>query len=296
MSNAKARVFLPCPERLSEPLSQIRRLRELLETEDFPSLLETARHHEGRTTATLVGLLIDADERIKWRAVKAIGLIAQELFDRDPERVRILVRQLIWNLNEESGNIGWGMPEAIGEILARVPSLQEEYLRLLTAYLCEEKGRLDHPLLQRGVIWALGRVKGLEPTSRRKALPLLSAALKEGHPSLKGIAAWTLGELGMEEARDELKSLQREEEMVTLFDGEIIKTMPLWKLAKEAVVKMERRKTMAENEWKCSNCGYALKADVPPETCPSCKQKCEFVNVTCYIPECQATGVDPRLK
>lgn len=259
-------------------------------------MLETARHHEGRTTATLVGLLIDADERIKWRAVKAIGLIAQELFDRDPERVRILVRQLIWNLNEESGNIGWGMPEAIGEILARVPSLQEEYLRLLTAYLCEEKGRLDHPLLQRGVIWALGRVKGLEPTSRRKALPLLSAALKEGHPSLKGIAAWTLGELGMEEARDELKSLQREEEMVTLFDGEIIKTMPLWKLAKEAVVKMERRKTMAENEWKCSNCGYALKADVPPETCPSCKQKCEFVNVTCYIPECQATGVDPRLK
>ncbi len=53
---------------------------------------------------------------------------------------------------------------------------------------------------------------------------------------------------------------------------------------------------MTENEWKCSNCGYALKAVSPPEECPSCKQKCEFVNVTCYIPECGLTGSDQRLK
>jgi rubredoxin len=50
------------------------------------------------------------------------------------------------------------------------------------------------------------------------------------------------------------------------------------------------------NEWKCSKCGYILKADAPPETCPQCKEKCEFVNVTCYIPECGFTGSDQRLK
>ena len=38
--------------------------------------------------------------------------------------------------------------------------------------------------------------------------------------------------------------------------------------------------------WKCSNCGYALDAPAPPEQCPSCKQFCEFVNVTCYTPDC----------
>jgi rubredoxin len=48
-------------------------------------------------------------------------------------------------------------------------------------------------------------------------------------------------------------------------------------------------------EWKCSKCGYQFKADAPPETCPSCGLKCEFVNVTCYIPECGDKGVDPRL-
>jgi rubredoxin len=52
---------------------------------------------------------------------------------------------------------------------------------------------------------------------------------------------------------------------------------------------------MAENEWKCSKCGYTLKIDVPPEKCPSCKESCEFVNVTCYIPECGFTGTDQRL-
>ena len=48
-------------------------------------------------------------------------------------------------------------------------------------------------------------------------------------------------------------------------------------------------------EWKCSKCGFRLTADAPPDECPSCKQNCEFVNVTCYIPECQEAGADNRL-
>lgn len=50
--------------------------------------------------------------------------------------------------------------------------------------------------------------------------------------------------------------------------------------------------------WKCSSCGYTFEADAgaaPPPACPSCKQKCEFLNVTCYVPECGQTGQDPRL-
>jgi hypothetical protein len=34
----------------------------------------------------------------------------------------------------------------------------------------------------------------------------------------------------------------------------------------------------------------------PPEVCPECGSRCEFVNVTCYIPECGGPGHrDPRL-
>ncbi len=52
--------------------------------------------------------------------------------------------------------------------------------------------------------------------------------------------------------------------------------------------------------WKCSNCGYTLEADAPPEQCPSCGERCDFIDVSCYIPECDACGgvcggVDERL-
>jgi desulfoferrodoxin-like iron-binding protein len=47
--------------------------------------------------------------------------------------------------------------------------------------------------------------------------------------------------------------------------------------------------------WQCSKCHYVLQAPQPPETCPSCHEHCQFVDVTCYIPECAFTGPDTRL-
>ena len=47
--------------------------------------------------------------------------------------------------------------------------------------------------------------------------------------------------------------------------------------------------------WKCSNCGYQMEADAPPDECPSCKEKCEFVDNACYIPDCEAEGIDKRI-
>ena len=55
---------------------------------------------------------------------------------------------------------------------------------------------------------------------------------------------------------------------------------------------------MEKNTWKCPHCGYTFEADagaVPPDTCPGCQDKCEFVNVSCYIPDCGMKGQDPRL-
>jgi rubrerythrin len=48
--------------------------------------------------------------------------------------------------------------------------------------------------------------------------------------------------------------------------------------------------------WRCKKCGFLITASKPPVVCPECEAKCEFVNVTCYIPECGGPGqVDPRL-
>ena len=48
--------------------------------------------------------------------------------------------------------------------------------------------------------------------------------------------------------------------------------------------------------WKCSSCGFLMTAEKPPRACPSCKETCEFLNATCYTPECGGPGnVDPRI-
>ena len=47
--------------------------------------------------------------------------------------------------------------------------------------------------------------------------------------------------------------------------------------------------------WKCKNCGYMLEANKPPEQCPSCKEKCEFLDNTCYTPDCVTDGIDKRI-
>ncbi|MGQ9707945.1 MAG: rubredoxin-like domain-containing protein [bacterium] len=47
--------------------------------------------------------------------------------------------------------------------------------------------------------------------------------------------------------------------------------------------------------WSCSTCHYVLQSLQPPDVCPSCGQACQFVDVSCYIPECGFNGVDSRL-
>lgn len=48
--------------------------------------------------------------------------------------------------------------------------------------------------------------------------------------------------------------------------------------------------------WKCDKCGHTLKTTTPPETCPSCKEKCLFKDVSCYTPDCGGPGrIDPRI-
>jgi rubrerythrin len=48
--------------------------------------------------------------------------------------------------------------------------------------------------------------------------------------------------------------------------------------------------------WKCAECGFLVTAGAPPAVCPECGEKCDFLNVTCYTPECGGPGhVDPRL-
>ncbi len=48
--------------------------------------------------------------------------------------------------------------------------------------------------------------------------------------------------------------------------------------------------------WKCEKCWFLVTATKPPEVCPKCGERCDFIDVTCYLPECGGPGnVDRRL-
>jgi len=48
--------------------------------------------------------------------------------------------------------------------------------------------------------------------------------------------------------------------------------------------------------WKCEKCGFLITAAKPPDVCPECGERCDFIDVTCYTPECGGPGhVDRRL-
>jgi rubredoxin len=47
--------------------------------------------------------------------------------------------------------------------------------------------------------------------------------------------------------------------------------------------------------WKCSKCSYTLEAETYPDKCPGCHTPCEFLNITCYTPDCKNDGLDKRI-
>ena len=97
-------------------------------------LLELGRDSPRKIVNGLFPLLYSQDEIVKWRAVTFMGLFVRNLAEEDMESARDVVRRLRWTLNDESGGIGWGSPEAMGEILTCHEGLAGEYAPILLSY------------------------------------------------------------------------------------------------------------------------------------------------------------------
>jgi hypothetical protein len=183
-------------------LRQIREtVRQALTAEPWPSGLERL---DGLPPKQLMGplfaMLLEQDALVARRAASAFGPVVARLFSQKPEDARQLVRQLMWRLNEESGNVGWGAPEAFGEILAAEPVLAREFHRVLASYInerdCETGDNyLELCPLRKGVYRALARLAEVRPELVLPARGDLAKALAEPDPESRGLAALALGGL-----------------------------------------------------------------------------------------------------
>lgn len=175
------------------------RMREALAGPDRGAALAALAAVPARTRlGPLFSLLLDRDALLRWRAVTAFGAAMAEVAATRPEDAREVWRNLMWRVNEESGNIAWGIPECMGETLAVCPPLAADYHRILVSLVQDMEGEsayIDHAPLRRGAWWALARLAETAPELVRPALPELAAALADGDPAARGLACLALSRI-----------------------------------------------------------------------------------------------------
>lgn len=218
-----------------------RKVLEILKSDDLDRVFdELCRLPARRVINSLFPLLCSNDEQIKWRAVTAMGAVVANLADEDIESARMIIRRLMWSLNDESGGIGWGAPEAIGEILACHGGLAREYVNILTSYIKEDGNFLEHEPLQRGAMWGVARLAQVRPHLVQDARGYLIQRLGSSEATVKGLAALTLGLVGAEEARLQLEDLSRDDTEVHLYLDRKMAVHRVSELAEQALATVRK--------------------------------------------------------
>lgn len=216
-----------------------REVRRLLKEQHLEGALgELLRLPARQVVNPLISFFCSGDEMLKWRAVTAMGAVVARLFERAPESARVVMRRLMWSLNDESGGIGWGAPEAMAEIMARSRPLAEEFSRLLISYLDPEGNYLEHEGLQRGVLWAAARLSHAHPDLMAPAARFLPPYLQSGDPYHRGLAAWAAAALADAGLRPLLQSMTEDAAPLAVYMDGGMENLTVGELARRALARL----------------------------------------------------------
>lgn len=149
-----------------------------------------------------------------------MGVLGSRMAQKTMEKARIVMRRIMWNLNDESGGIGWGSPEAMGEICCQSPVLATEFKSILFSYLDPNENYLEHEMLQRGVIWGIGTFLGSSPRDlTEKTKSLLCGYLHSQDPVKRGYAVRALVNADCFEQRLVPENILADNYPIDLFTG-----------------------------------------------------------------------------
>ena len=178
-----------------------RRVRELLGSGDLEQVLSELKKISPRKAINpLISVFYDSDTELRQKAINAFGQLVADLANEDMEEARVVMRRLMWTLNDESGGIGWGAPEAMAEAMACHPRLAEEYVRILLSYIREDGNFLEYEPLRRGALWGIGRLAQVHPEMliELEAAKHIRPYLEDDDQSSRELSALALRMLGDE--------------------------------------------------------------------------------------------------
>lgn len=210
--------------------------------------LELEQYDEHGLINPLFSALYRSEETLRWHAVTLFGEVLARLADKDMEAARIVMRRCIWSLNDESGGIGWGAPEAMAEGIFHHDGLCDEYVHMLISYMCPD-GPLEHqdgnflelPALQRGLLWGIGRVaeKRAKLLLGKDVVPNLLPYLQSNDGTVRAFAARALGLLGATESKNALNQLSSDACVVRFYHNGEILVRSVGEFAKQALGQMK---------------------------------------------------------
>ena len=232
----------PCPKKASNLKTftgrQLKRyVLELLQQNDLQKFeTELCRLPARRTVNPLFSFLCSVNEIVKWHAVTAMGAVVSNLAMADLESARVVMRRFMWHLNDESGGIGWGCPEAMGETLARSHQLEEEFGCILLSYIRPDGNFLEHEMLQRGSLWGAGRLARARPESLRCCASLFHPFMHSKDANLRGLAVWAVEPLLDRQSIPLLETLANDNAELNIFQGGRIARYKVSQLARSALL------------------------------------------------------------
>lgn len=212
------------------------RIGALLRRDDVSGALAEILRIPGRqAVGPLFSFFYSVEDPIRWRAISAMGAVVGRMAEDAMEPARVVMRRLMWNLNDESGGIGWGSPEAMGEITARHGGLAAEFNRILISYIDPAGNYLEHERLQRGALWGVGRLAHARPQLATSAAVHLRPFVDAPDPYLRGTAIWAAGPILDDTLRRRIAGHRKDTAVLQLYRDLAIHRTTVADLAGEAL-------------------------------------------------------------
>jgi hypothetical protein len=232
------------------------RIHTLLQECEWPEIaIKLSQFDEKECVHHLFSGLCHRSEICKWHAVSGFGIVVSGLAEDDMESARIVMRRLLWSLNDESGGIGWGAPEAMAEIMGSDRRLFEEYCHMLISYMREDGPEpfqdgnyLELPALQRGVLWGVLRLLNLchDEMMERKIAEDLRKYLTSDDSIVQTMAALCLGVCGEKQDIVQLDQLEVKPVTFNFYWDHILQEKDTVSLVQDGLENLQQRCTRLE--------------------------------------------------
>ena len=160
-------------------------------------------------------LIYSADPLLRWRAMDAMGKVCSVISRDDPGAVSNLLQRLFTSITDSAAS-SWGAISTIGEIIRNSPKDFAPYIPELFRFA-------QDPRLLPDIIRTLARISQTMPEPLSKRAFHFIPLLKNQDPCIRGYTVILLGNLGIREATEDMKTLLHDTQEVEIYQrGQII--------------------------------------------------------------------------